>query len=228
MKGLVSVTTQVSTQSLPEELAVFPLRSAVLLPRGQLPLNIFEPRYLAMTDFALEHGRLIGMTRPRCDEDVNPPLYDVGCAGRITSFMETGDGRYLITLTGVSRFRVISDQLTDGGFRVARVDWGAYATDLHADQEESPHLREQVIELLMRYLEEVGLQADWDSIEGASAETIINSVAMSCPFAADEKQAILEARTINDRGQTLIALMEMAIAQRGGGEFDDEARERLQ
>ncbi|MEM0928301.1 MAG: LON peptidase substrate-binding domain-containing protein [Pseudomonadota bacterium] len=221
------MTSREDPKPLPQELAVFPLRSAVLLPRGQLPLNIFEPRYLAMTDFALETGRLIGMTRPRCDEDVNPPLYDIGCAGRITSFMETGDGRYLITLTGVSRFRLISDQLTEGGFRIAQVDWGAYALDRHPDPEESPHLREQVIELLMRYLDEVGLQADWDSIEGASAETIINSVAMSCPFAADEKQAILEARTIDDRGQTLIALMEMAIAHRGN-EFDEEARERLQ
>ncbi|MEO1043285.1 MAG: LON peptidase substrate-binding domain-containing protein [Pseudomonadota bacterium] len=221
------MTSREHLQSLPQELAVFPLRSAVLLPRGQLPLNIFEPRYLAMTDHALQTSRLIGMTRPRCDEDVNPPLYDVGCAGRITSFTETGDGRYLITLTGVSRFRVLSDELSQSGFRVAKVDWAAYAADIYPDPEESPRLREQVIELLMRYLEEVGLQADWDSIEGASAETIINSVAMSCPFAPDEKQAILEARTIDDRGQTLIALMEMAIAHRGS-EFDDDTRERLQ
>ncbi|MEM6913106.1 MAG: LON peptidase substrate-binding domain-containing protein, partial [Pseudomonadota bacterium] len=184
-------------------------------------------RYLAMTDHALQSSRLIGMTRPKFDDDVNPPLYDIGCAGRITSFMETGDGRYLITLTGVSRFRVLSDELTGDGFRVAQVDWGAFAPDIHPDPEESPRLREHVIELLMRYLEEVGLQADWDSIEGASAETIINSVAMSCPFAPDEKQAILEAKTIDDRGQTLIALMEMAIAHRGS-EFDDDSRERLQ
>ena len=212
---------------LPHSLAVFPLRSAVLLPRGQLPLNIFEPRYLAMIDHALREGRMIGMTRPRYDEDVNPPLYDIGCAGRITSFMETGDGRYLITLTGISRFRIIKDELTEEGFRVADVDWNAFALDRHPEPDENMQLRERVIELLMRYLENVGLQADWDSIEGASAETIINSVAMSCPFAPDEKQAILEARSIDDRGETLITLMEMAIAQRSA-EFDEDPRERLQ
>lgn len=212
---------------LPAEIPLFPLRGAILLPRAQLPLNIFEPRYLAMTEDALGSGRMIGMVRPRHDDDVNPVLYDVGCAGRITSFMETGDGRYLLTLTGVSRFKIVDEALVDGGFRRGTVDWSPFAFDVYDAPEENQHLREHVIELLMRYLEDVGLKADWDSIEGASAETIINSVAMSCPFGPDEKQAILEAHTVESRGETLIALMEMAIAK-SAQDLDDEAAERLQ
>ena len=212
--------------ALPGELPLFPLREAMLLPRARLPLNIFEPRYLAMVEHAFAHGRMIGMVRPRYEDDVNPPLYEVGCAGRITSFMETEDGRFLLTLTGVSRFKLETDDLTDRGFRRGRVDWSAFAMDAYPDPEETPALRERVLELLMDYLDEVGLKADWDSIEGASAETIINSVSMSCPFEPDEKQAILEARSLYDRGETLIALMQMGIAEQRGD--DTERTERLQ
>ena len=215
--------------ALPDTLPLFPLREAVLLPRARLPLNVFEPRYLAMVEHALANGRMIGMARPRFDDDVNPPLYEVGCAGRITSFMETDDGRFLLTLTGVSRFCLETDDLADGGFRLGRVDWHAYAMDRYPDPEETPALRERILELLMDYLDEVGLKADWDSIEGASAETLINSVAMSCPFEAEEKQAMLEARTLYDRGEALIALMQMGIAERRGAEGrDDDRVERLQ
>jgi Lon protease-like protein len=217
----------VKQHELPKELALFPLSDAILLPRAQLPLNMFEPRYLAMTEHALGHGRYIGMTRPRFQDDVNPPVYDVGCAGRITSFMETGDGRFLITLSGVSRFRIVREHLTDTGFRIADVDWSEFGQDLHPEPEENEYLRDQTIELLMRYLETVGLKADWDSIEGASAETIINSVSMSCPFEPDEKQAILEAASIEERGRILIALMEMAIAQ-SAQDLDDDGSEHLQ
>lgn len=196
----------------PATLAIFPLRGAVLLPRTRLPLNIFEPRYIAMTDHVLGAGRLIGMVRPRHDDDVNPPIYEVGCAGRITSFSETGDGRYLVELAGVSRFRVLSEELAEGGFRLAQVDWSAFADDLVSSPEETPALRDRVLDLLMRYLEEIGLSADWDSIEGASAETIVNSVTMSCPFEAEEKQALLEAATFQQRAEILISLMEIAVA----------------
>lgn len=214
-------------RQLPDTLPIFPLREAILLPRGRLPLNVFEPRYLAMTDHALAHGRLIGMVRPRYDDDVNPRLYEVGCAGRITSFMETDDGRYIVSLTGVSRFCVQSDDMTEKGYREAEVSWSRFAMDQHPDPEESPALRERVLEVLMDYLDEVGLKADWDSIEGASAETIINSVAMACPFEAEEKQAILEAPGLHHRGETLVALMQMAIAEQ---RRDDEGErvERLQ
>ncbi|NRA28671.1 MAG: LON peptidase substrate-binding domain-containing protein, partial [Parvularculaceae bacterium] len=191
-------------QALPNTIPIFPLRGAILLPRAQLPLNIFEPRYLSMVEQAMAHRRLIGMVRPRHDDDVDPNLYDVGCAGRITSFMETGDGRFLITLTGVSRFRIESDHLTPKGFRQAAVDWSGFTFDLHHDPEGNDALRERIIDLLVRYLENVGLSADWDSIEGASAETIVNSGAMTCPFEPDEKQSVLEAPTVQQRGETLI------------------------
>jgi Lon protease-like protein len=213
---------------LPTKLPIFPLRSAMLLPRSQLPLNIFEPRYLAMTEYALGRGRLIGMIRPRFEDDPEGRLYDIGCAGRITSFMETGDGRFLLTLTGLSRFRLEGDELTNGGFREAAIDWSPFSLDHYQEPEENPELRDRVIELLMEYLEEVGLRADWDSIEGASAETIINSVAMSCPFEPDEKQAILEARSIEERGSALIALMQMSIATKRSELGDDDMSERLQ
>ncbi|MBB4658198.1 LON peptidase substrate-binding domain-containing protein [Parvularcula dongshanensis] len=212
---------------LPDTLPLFPLREAILLPRGRLPLNVFEPRYLAMTEEALRTGRLIGMVRPRDDDDVNPRLYEVGCAGRITSFMETEDGRILITLTGVSRFELTDDELVEGGFRKGDVRWSRFEMDLSPDPQETPALRERVLEILMDYLEEVGLRADWDSIEGASAETLINSVAMACPFEADEKQAILEAPTLFDRGDTLVALMQMAVAEQRR-ENGEERSERLQ
>jgi Lon protease-like protein len=212
--------------ALPDRLPLFPLREAILLPRARLPLNVFEPRYLAMTEDALAQGRLIGMVRPRYDDDVNPPLYEVGCAGRITSFMETDDGRYLMTLSGTQRFCLEDDELTEGGYRLGHVDWSRYASDAFPEPQESHALRESVLELLMDYLEEVGLRADWDSIEGASAETLINSVAMSCPFEPDEKQAILEARSLFDRGETLIALMQMAVAERRRDR--DDGRERMQ
>jgi Lon protease-like protein len=200
----------------------------MLLPRSHLPLNIFEPRYLAMTEHAFGHGRLIGMVRPRHEDDVDGRLYDTGCSGRITSFQETGDGRYLLTLTGISRFRIEDEELCEGGFRVAKADWSGFALDHYQEPEENPHMRDRVIELLMEYLEEVGLRADWDSIEGASAETIINSVAMSCPFDPDEKQAILEARSLEERGNALVALMQMAIATNRRETGDDDRGERLQ
>ncbi|WOI53446.1 LON peptidase substrate-binding domain-containing protein [Parvularcula sp. LCG005] len=197
---------------LPDTLPLFPLSGAVLLPRGRLPLNIFEPRYLAMTDYALGHGRMIGLIRPRGGDEYNPDLYEIGCAGRICSFSETSDGRYLITLTGVSRFRLRSEDVVDGGFRMADVDFSPYVADLVENAEEHPVMRERIIELLVDYLNEVGMKVDWESIEGASAETIVNSVSMSCPFDASELQALLEADTLVDRARTLIALMEFALA----------------
>ncbi len=205
---------------LPLEIPVFPLREAVLLPRGRLPLNIFEPRYLAMVDHALATDRLIGMVRPRHDDFINPPLYHVGCAGRLTSFMETDDGRYLITLSGLSRFRITDEEVDEGGFRRAKVDWSPYPADLTQMSDENVAQRERVLELLVPYLRAVGLNADWDTMEGASAETIVNSVAMSCPFSADEKQLLLEAPDLAARANTLIAMMEIAVhdANANGGE----------
>ncbi len=198
---------------LPETLPLFPLRNALLLPRGRLPLNIFEPRYLMMTDAALGAGRLIGMARPRQDSEPEN-LYHVGCAGRITSFMETDDGRYLITLTGVSRFLIAAEIASDEPFRLARADWTRFKGDVWEDLEaDEPATRERLLEVLITYLSEAGLKADWDAIKDASVESIVNSIAMSCPFEADEQQAILEAASINQRAETLISTMEISVAE---------------
>ena len=199
---------------LPETLPVFPLRNALLLPQGRLPLNIFEPRYIAMTDHALAAGRYIGMVRPR--DDRTDELYDIGCAGRIISCLETDDGRYMITLGGVSRFRIREELKADSAFRQVMPDWAAFADDLWPQEAEDPALREELLEILVDYLNEAGLSADWETIEGACATTIANSIAMSCPFGADEKQAILEATNIEERARTLIALMQMAVIENTG------------
>ncbi|MEM6650613.1 MAG: LON peptidase substrate-binding domain-containing protein [Pseudomonadota bacterium] len=209
-----------SVVSLPTKIPLFPLRQAVLLPRGRLPLNIFEPRYLAMTEYALGHGRVIGMIRPRTEEGVSPPLYETGCAGRISSFTQTDDGRYLITLTGLSRFCLKGETLDANGFRLGTVDWSPFPDDTTEYAEESPVLRERLLELLVVYLKEVGLTADWDSMEGASSETLVNSIAMSCPFDAEEQQALLEAPTLEQRAHILITMMEMSVAGTQGPHQD--------
>jgi len=215
---------------LPERLPVFPLRNALLLPGGKLPLNIFEPRYLAMTDFALGAGRLIGMVRPKSDEGLQQELYRVGCAGRITSFMETDDGRYLITLSGVSRFVNREEVMEGTAYRMMEVDWSGFPEDPYShDEEEPPQVREKLLDVLSKYLSEASMKADWESIEGAPSQTIVNSVAMSCPFSPDEKQAILEAATCEARTETLITLMEMALAEGTADMADiDDKPSRLQ
>ena len=201
-------------QVLPDVLPVFPLRNVLLLPHGRLPLNIFEPRYLEMTDTALGKGRLIGMVRPRADDTED--LYPVGCAGRIINFMETDDGRYLITLAGISRFRIAEEIDAETPYRQARTDWSAFRADLWETEDDDPALRKRLLDVLVTYLKEAGLKADWSSIEGASVETIINSIAMSCPFGADEQQALLEAASISTRAETLITLMEISVAEGNG------------
>lgn len=199
----------------PETLPIFPLRNALLLPRGRLPLNIFEPRYLMMTDHALAAGRLIGMVRPKKDSDPSD-LYTIGCAGRITSFMETDDGRYLITLTGISRFLIKDELDPDTAFRQARLDWTPYTMDLwqqEVDADQDSDIRSRLLDVLLSYLNEAGLKADWDAIKDASVDSIVNSIAMSCPFEPDEQQAILEAGSIEDRARALVSLMEISVAE---------------
>ena len=199
---------------LPDEIALFPLRDAALFPRSHLPLNMFEPRYLAMTEYALGANRLIGMIRPRSEnEDMNPPLYSIGCAGRVVSFSETDNGQFVVELLGVSRFRLISDHLTDGNFRMGEVDWSAFRSDPSSPQEDTDSLRPQLLSSLETYLKSTGLAADWETIDNAATETIVNSVAVSCPFDADEKQALLEAPSLTQRIRDLMTLMEIAAAE---------------
>ncbi|MCB2112275.1 MAG: LON peptidase substrate-binding domain-containing protein [Parvularculaceae bacterium] len=199
----------------PSPIPIFPLPGAIVLPHGQLPLNIFEPRYLRMIDDALAGGRTIGMIQPREESPGGAPLYAVGCAGRITSFLETGDGRYLITLTGMLRFRIARELETETPYRQAEVDYSGYVAD--ADLDETAHMvdREQLFDAMRDYLETENLSTDWDEAAEAPTDALVNSLAMGCPFAPNEKQALLEAPTVADRAECLVTLMSM------GGDISD-------
>jgi uncharacterized protein len=209
-----------NTGDLPAVIPVFPLTGVLLLPRTRLPLNIFEPRYLAMVDSAIGSYRLIGMIQPKVageeeDSHKKPALTSVGCAGRIVEFSETDDGRYLITLLGISRFRVAGERDSQAAFRQVAADYSEFAPDLKLEPEEiaeSALSRDKLVKALKPYLTEHAMQTDWKSIEEAPAETLINALSMLCPFDAREKQALLEAPSVKERAEALIALLEMANA----------------
>jgi uncharacterized protein len=208
--------SQPEAASLPATIPIFPLSGVLLLPRGRLPLNIFEPRYLAMTKDALGGERLIGMVQPSEPQDdnrgggqMNPPVYPVGCAGRITAFAETDDGRYLITLTGVSRFRIKEELPLLSGYRRVVADWAPFARD--RDETAEPGFdRERFARALKGYFAQRQISADWEAIEKAPGEHLLTSIAMLCPFAPNEKQALLEAGDLEERARLLVALIEMA------------------
>ncbi|MEM7056407.1 MAG: LON peptidase substrate-binding domain-containing protein [Pseudomonadota bacterium] len=203
---------------MPEAIPVFPLPSALLLPRGRLPLNIFEPRYLAMLDDTLktEH-RLIGMIQPFEGEDNPPRLHTIGCAGRVTSLSETEDGRYLIVLSGISRFRIREELEGFTPYRRVAPNWSDFRADLVGPEELPDFDKEDFLVLLRRYFEVASLSSDWDSMRDAETEMLINSLSMMCPFAVEEKQALLEAPQLSDRADTLSALLQFAIAEGGEG-----------
>jgi Lon protease-like protein len=209
-------------EDLPHALPVFPLTGALLLPRAHLPLNIFEPRYLAMVDTALAGNRLIGMIQPAEPEaeetSDKPALSSVGCAGRLTAFRETEDGRYLITLTGICRFRAGPELKVTTPFRQLQPDFSPYLDDLHPielDEESFP--RAELLEAFKSYLARRDLKADWDAAAEAPAETLVGALATLCPFEPPEKQALLEAKSWQARVETLIALFEMSGAEPSGG-----------
>ncbi|WP_371170449.1 LON peptidase substrate-binding domain-containing protein [Aliiroseovarius sp. 2305UL8-7] len=210
----------ISAADLPELLPLFPLPGALLLPRGRLPLHVFEPRYLAMVDDALKsQERLIGMIQPIGDNtgDDDQRLHAIGCSGRITSFTETDDGRYMITLSGVSRFRL--SEVTQGftPYLRARVDWCSFDRDL-GQAEHDPDLdRNSFLPLLERFFDMAELQTDWDSLKSAEDEMMINALSMLCPFDPEDKQALLEAPSLQTRRETLVTLMEFAL-RKGVGE----------
>jgi Lon protease-like protein len=200
---------------LPETLPIFPLDGVLLLPRGKLPLNIFEPRYLNMTRDAMESERLIGMVQPADSGAPEPsPVYPIGCAGRITSFAETDDGRFLIALTGVSRFRIRRELPVLRGYRRVEADWAPFARDLAAEAGFGVD-RQRLMTGLKRFFRKHGLSADWDAIAATPDERLVTLLAMICPFGASEKQALLEAATLTDRARLMIALIEMALAEGG-------------
>lgn len=206
-----------SIDELPQILPIFPLAGALLLPRGRLPLNIFEPRYLAMVRDALAAERMIGMVQPTgADSRANvPPVYTVGCLGKITAFSETDDGRFLITLTGVCRFRIGQELARVTPYRKVLANYDEFAADLAPGTPPNDAVnRERLGPALKGYLEMHGLAADWHAIEQAPAETLINALAMICPFAPPEKQALLEAGDVMARADMMVTLLEMALAGR--------------
>ena len=202
-----------TVEDLPPTLPVFPLTGAVLLPRGELPLNIFESRYLAMIDAVLKGDRLIGMIQPTEHEEkvLTPTLAKVGCAGRITSFRETDDRRILITLTGVCRFEVAEELDVKTPYRQIRADYSRFFADLIADFA-TDFPRERLMGALKIYLAKRDLKADWRSVMEAPPENLVNALAMTCPFQPAEKQALVEAPGWIERVDTLVAILEMAAA----------------
>jgi Lon protease-like protein len=201
--------------ALPAILPIFPLTGVLLLPRGRLPLNIFEPRYLAMTRDALAGDRLIGMVQPSDPgaSSSNPTVYPTGCAGRITSFSETEDGRFLITLTGTCRFRIREELPLLEGYRRIVPEWGEFVRDLESELEPGFD-RERLLRGLKTYFQKHQISADWDAIGLVAGERLVTSVAMICPFEPSEKQALLEASDLEKRAQLLTAIVEMAVVNR--------------
>ncbi len=203
---------------LPEVIPVFPLPGALLLPRGQMPLNIFEPRYLAMIDDALRDGhRLIGMIQPDVAQSGpagKPPLFKIGCVGRITQLAESGDGRYLIELTGVARFRVEEELPVKTEYRQCRVTYRPFADDFIARKGEEAVDREAVLNALRAFMKANNLKADWEGIDQAPNEALVNALSMMSPYGPPEKQALLEAPDLKTRAELLIAITEIELAKK--------------
>ncbi|MGV8937704.1 MAG: LON peptidase substrate-binding domain-containing protein [Allorhizobium sp.] len=208
-----------TANDIPEILPLFPLTGALLLPGGQLPLNIFEPRYLAMIDAALSGNRVIGMVQPALteasDSDIlpeRPALCQVGCVGRITSWTETGDGRYIASLSGICRFRVMEEQAAGTKpYRTFRI--APFISDLSCADEEHTINRVGLLAAFRAYLDANNLEADWESVERARNMTLVNSLSMMSPFGPAEKQALLEAPDLKTRAETLIAITEIMLAR---------------
>jgi Lon protease-like protein len=211
-----AATVLPSPSALPEILPIFPLAGAVLLPRGRLPLNIFEPRYISMVEAALGQSRMIGMIQPSTppeNQEPLPPIYNIGCAGRITSFTETEDGHFLIGLTGICRFAVAEELAMERGYRRVRPDWNRFLSDI-GTTEEAEIDRERLIGLLRAYFKLQGIAADWNAVQSTNNETLVSSLVMICPLAPNEKQALLEAPTLGTRADLLMTLLEMASMPR--------------
>lgn len=204
--------------NLPDTLPLFPLPGALLLPRARLPLHIFEPRYLAMLEDVMStRHRLIGMVQPRdVPEGEERRLHTIGCAGRLTGFSETEDGRYMVTLTGISRFRVKAEQTGFSPYIKATADWAGFDRDLGPTETDESFDRDSFLKALGRYFTEQELSTDWDSLKEAEDELLINSLSMLCPFEVEDKQALLEAPSLRTRRETLVTLIEFAL--RGGAE----------
>lgn len=208
--------------SIPAQVPVFPLRGAILLPRASLPLQVFEPRYVAMLDEVLGGDRLIGIVQPDGGEDESPAgksaaLRKVGCIGRLVAFQEAPDGRLLITLTGIARFDLAGEVESDKAFRIARVDCGRFADDFVAGAGEDKVDRQALVKALKTYLDAHNLKVDWGAVTRSSTESLVNSLSLVSPYGSEEKQALLEAADLKARADMLVALAEMELAAGAGG-----------
>ena len=212
----------ISAAALPEAIPLFPLPGALLLPRARLPLHIFEPRYLAMLDDCLKtKERLIGMVQPReVPDGAARKLHTIGCAGRLTGFSETDDGRYMITLSGASRFRIVREVTGFTPYIRAEVEWAGFERDLGKAERDKGFERDRFLDLLAKFFSARSLSTDWESLKEAEDELLINSLSMLCPFEVEDKQALLEAPSLTTRRETLVTLIEFAL--RGGGSESGE------
>jgi len=212
--------TYQDAEDLPSVVPVFPLSGALLLPGSQMPLNLFEPRYLAMLDAAMRTDRLVGMIQPnfkegeKCSE--NPKLCEIGCLGRIISYSETGDDRYLITLQGVARYRIVEEMRVTTPFRMCKID--PFKEDLKPVRGADKMDRDGLLVAFKAYLEANDLEADWDSINEANNEALVNALSVMSPYGPAEKQALLEAPCLKSRAETLVAITEMELAREKDGE----------
>ena len=212
-------------RDLPRSIPVFPLDGALLLPGGVLPLQIFEPRYLNMIDDAMAGDRIVGMIQTGGEGDRRrPSLAQVGCAGRITSYSETGDGKYLIALTGLCRFRVAEEIAVTTPYRQVQADFASFEADLLSDDDDREFDRAPFLNLLRRYLDNRGLGVEWEAVNAAPASALVNSLAVALPFTPQEKQALLEAADIEGRRSVLTTLLEIDAAWRAD---DDDAPQPL-
>lgn len=209
-----------AASDLPRTLPIFPLPGALLLPRARLPLHIFEPRYLSMLDDTLKTtDRLIGMIQPREGQPSGKSsLHAIGCAGRVTGFSETEDGRYMITLAGISRFRVVKEVEGFHPYRRCAVNWDSFERDLGPSEHDEGFDRDTFFDALKQFFESEELKTDWESLKEADDELLINSLSMLCPFEPEDKQALLEAPSLQTRRETLVTLIQFAL--RGGNAED--------
>ncbi len=204
---------------LPETIAVFPLPGALLLPRARLPLHIFEPRYLQMLDDCMKTPhRLIGMIQPFEGPGGERRLHAIGCAGRLTGFSETEDGRYMISLSGVSRFRVREEVVGFTPYRRCNVDWQGFSRDRGPPEDDPAFKRAPFLDLLGRFFAAHALSTDWSALKEAETELLVNSLSMLCPFGPEDRQALLEAPSLSTRRETLVTLIEFALRSGQGDE----------
>ena len=207
---------------LPESIPLFPLNKVLLLPRAKLPLNLFENRYLHMFDHALQNGRYIGMIQPSEEPKKNgemkpPSLYNVGCAGFLTAFSQTNDNRYEIILEGVCRFKIKKELQLINGFRRANVQWSKFKSDFKIEKLDSNEKREEFLKILRPFLEKMSMNVDWEVIEGTNDEDLINTISMCCPFDVNEKQALLEAISLENRREVLTSLIHINLNKNNMG-----------